>query len=256
MQICSLTTLAKLRADQADCQFAVLSPKSLNLQPGDDPFTAAPAQILDFIEKNRWRHSYCMIGLPDAPNEMIEPGTVVMCSSRPGLMHYLLRWHALRVAPVWIDSFDTLPMSEQAERQADIDTLQRSRKMLKDVDGWYQTDEEMFSLAYKTLRTGYWDLVNLPPLDNLLWPSGDEFGLRNPALTQAMIEVGYVEGVFSMIERKTAFCGQDVSVPADKLFGVALMTPESGHDLMIRLHVQVESNRATSEHARRQRATA
>ncbi|MBH3553369.1 hypothetical protein I5L70_33200 [Pseudomonas aeruginosa] len=59
-----------------------------------------------------------------------------------------------------------------------------------------------------------------------------------------------------MIERKGRFHGECGSIPADELFGIALMSPKSGYELLVRLHIQIEANRAEAAYARRQRAIA
>lgn len=106
------------------------------------------------------------------------------------------------------------------------------------------------------MRTGHWALENLPPLDGLAWPTGEIFDLKNPSLSAEAVETGYLEGIFSMIERKGRFHGECGSIPADELFGIALMSPKSGYELLVRLHIQIEANRAEAAYARRQRAIA
>lgn len=256
MKIRSLCALGKMRAYSADRQMVTLSPKAFSIPAGADPLEHEPEAIHDFIQRNRWLHANCIVGLHNSHNQMLEPGEVVMSGTRSSLMRCLLRWEALRIIPVWVDGFDSLPDDEHATRAKQLECLDQARHQLLSVDSWYQTDQEHYEIARAVMRTGYWALENLPPLDGLEWPTGEIFDLKNPSLSAEAVETGYLEGIFSMIERKGRFHGECGSIPADELFGIALMSPKSGYELLVKLHIQIEANRAEAAYARRQRAIA
>ncbi|MFW4982358.1 hypothetical protein ACOAOB_25085 [Pseudomonas aeruginosa] len=256
MKIRSLCALAKMRAYSADPQMVTLSPKALDIPSGADPLECQSEAIHDFIQRNRWLHENCIIGLHGSDNQLLEPGEVLMSGTRSSLMRCLLRWEALRIFPVWVDDFDRLPESERATRARQLECLDRARHQCLLVDSWYQNDQELYENARAVIRTGHWALENLPPLDGLEWPAGDIFDLKNPSLSAEYVETGYLEGIFSMIERKDRFYGAGGSIPADELFGIALMSPKSGYELLVKLHIQIETNRAEAAYPRRQRAIA
>jgi len=256
MKIRSLYALGKMKLYAADRQLVTLSPKALCIPAGVDPLEHEPEAIHDFIQRNRWLYAHCMVGLHTGDNQLLEPGAVVMSGTRSGLVRCLLRWEALRILPEWIDGFDSLPDGERIARSKQIETLDQARHQILSIDSWHQNDQKHYQIARAVLRTGHWALENLPPLDGLEWPVGGDFGLKNPGLSAEAVETGYLEGIFSMIEHKTSFHGACGSIPADELFGIALMSPNSGYELLVKLHLKIEAKRAQAAYARRQRAIA
>lgn len=257
MQIHSLRTIAKLANRNVDrTLFAVLPPKALNLPVGGNPLDHAPEALHDFMQKHRWRHGYALIGLRGNANQLLESGEVVMSGSPAALMRYLLRWEALRVIPVWVDGFDALPAEEQTERARQIAHLDEAREQLMLLNSWYQYDEDHYQAARAVMRTGHWEMANLPELEGFEWPSGKAFGLTNPGQLAGAVEEGYLEGVFGMIESGESFEGSAGSIGADVLFGVAAMSPRGGYQLLASLYIQIEANRAETAFARYHRASA
>jgi len=256
MKIRSLCALGKMRAYFADRLMVTLSPKAFSIPAGIDPLEHELEAIHDFIQRNRWLHENCIVGLHNSHNQLLEPGEVIMSCTPTTLMRCLLRWEALRILPVWVDGFDSLSDDARATRAKQLEFLDRTRNQLLSVDSWYQNDQEHYEIARAVMRTGHWALENLPQLDGLEWPTGDIFDLKNPSLPAEAVETGYLEGIFSMIERKGRFHGKGGSIPADELFGIALMSPKSGYELLVKMHTQIKANRAHAAYARWQRAIA
>ncbi|AIG04717.1 hypothetical protein HBO12_27895 [Pseudomonas sp. WS 5059] len=256
MKIRSLCALGKMRPYFIDRHMVTLSHQTLSGPVGSDPLLHNAEAIYDFIQRNIWLHQNCLVGLYNSDNQLVQPGEVFMNGSRSSLMRCLLRWEALRIVPIWIDGFDNLPEYERSIRAVQLDRLDQARQKLHSVGGWYQSDQKHYELARAVKRTGYWALENLPPLGDLEWPTGKVFGLTNPNLSADAVETGYLEGIFSMIEGKESFHGTGGSIAANELFGVALMTPDRGHEFLVDLHIQILANRADATYASRPRAIA
>ncbi|MGG4660506.1 hypothetical protein ACLPJF_21515 [Pseudomonas vlassakiae] len=256
MKIRSLCALGKMRAYTTDHEFAILSPKAFSIPAGVDPLEHEAEALHAFIQRNRWRHPNCIVGLHNSHNQLLAPGEIVMSGTRSSLIRYLLRWEALRIIPVWVDGFSSLSVYERDARSKQLEQLESARRRLVATDSWYQNDEDQYELACMVMRTGHWALENLPPLDGLRWPTGETLGLSNPSMSAEAVEDGFLEGIFSMIERGARFHGEAGSIPANKLFGIELMSPRSGYELLVKLHIQIETNRAEAAHARRHRAIA
>ena len=86
MKIRSLCALGKMRAYSADRQMVTLSPKAFSIPAGVDPLEHEPEAIHDFIQRNRWLHANCIVGLHNSHNQLLEPGEVVMSGTRSSLM--------------------------------------------------------------------------------------------------------------------------------------------------------------------------
>lgn len=97
MKIRSLCALGKMRAYSADRQMVTLSPKAFSIPDGVDPLEHEPEAIHDFIQRNRWLHANCIVGLHNSHNQLLEPGEVAASGTRSSLMRCLLRWEALRI---------------------------------------------------------------------------------------------------------------------------------------------------------------
>lgn len=257
MKVPSLNALGNIRPHIGpDRQVVSFSPKALSIPAGADPLLEQPLPVHDFIMKNRWLHSNCLVGRHGCDNQLLESGAVAMSSSRSLLMRHLFRWEALRIQPVWVDHFDTLPEEQRTVRSKKLAKLDQARLQLRSINSWYQNDQDQYEIARAAVRTGCWELINLPPLGELEWPSGACFNLRNPGMRAESVETAYLEGIFAMLERKAEFKGPEFSVPADELFGVDLMTNESGYELLAKLHIRIEASRADAAYARWQRAIA
>ncbi|MCY1522717.1 hypothetical protein D9M68_575820 [compost metagenome] len=103
MQQDSLAAIGRLRPFQG-LGMPILDPADFTITGDGTLLDSHPETVVAFMDKHRPLYGYCLVAMSHGNSKLLEPGTVVMSNSRADLIRYLLRWHALKASPVWVDT--------------------------------------------------------------------------------------------------------------------------------------------------------
>lgn len=215
--------MARITPIHSPMNLVALVPDQHGVPEGLTLLEHAPELVLKFIQTNRWMYPLCMVA--EQSCRLLQPGTIVLATSGAAMMAYLLRWYALKPQLAWVDTFHRMEPVQAAARLGVIRQLESC--MVKPEAQILPHEHTAIETSIRALRTGFWDVRNMPWLGEVTWPTGEQFGLTNPGLSKELVEESYREGLYEMIDRELPFQGRGGAVPAHVLFGVRVTAPET-----------------------------
>lgn len=218
-----LESIARITPIHTPKNLVALIPSQQGATNGLTLLEHAPELVLKFIQANRWTYPLCMVA--EESCQLLQPGTIVLATNGAAIMSYMLRWYALKPQAIWVDTFHLMPPILAAARIGAIRQLEGIE--LKHDAQLLANDRTVIQTARRALRSGFWELKNLPCLGGVTWPTGQQFYLTDPALSKDVVEESYREGLYEMIDRELPLQGRGGAVPAHVLFGVRVTAPET-----------------------------